>query len=104
MHLSLRESLRHHERHNPRAGAYVKNALPTNSPRAEQHSVRTHLHGTQFLMHYKMPEPEKRIWHKCCCRKDGAKIGKICDFQVFQMKKTPSWRLGKEMFSLFPQI
>ena len=63
--LSLRKTLRHHERNQPRSGTDVQNPAATLRPCTQQNAVSSHFHGTTILLYFKLFK--SKITHKFFC-------------------------------------
>ena len=53
-HLSLLAALRHHQRDESCARTNIQYTLAARSPCPQQHTIRTHLHGTTVLVNFKL--------------------------------------------------
>ena len=63
--LSLRKTLRHHERNQSRSGTNVQNPPATLRPCTQQNAVSSHFHGTTVLLYFKLFK--SKITHKFFC-------------------------------------
>ena len=63
--LSLRKTLRHHERNQTRSGTDVQNPPATLRPGTQQNTVSSHFHGTTVLLYFKLFK--SKITHKFFC-------------------------------------
>ena len=63
--LSLRKTLRHHERNQTRSGTDVQNPPATLRPGTQQNTVSSHFHGTTVLLYLKLFK--SKITHKFFC-------------------------------------